>query len=207
MLTYYRAIREVADRIASAVNHSVETLRDGRIEQEPAMTDRMLGGIEESLQDFRTRGIRWSAKTLTDRGRASQEAHCGADFMGVLNIDLPDYRMSKGFLAQAKLVRSRKVADLAELKRQCTRMLNLSPDSFVFLYNPTGVRVVPASSVVASCGDPSSLYSRSAKRFFEEHLQCFIGDRNISSPTPGALEELSRRWEARKTLLLSGEVD
>jgi hypothetical protein len=207
MLTYYHAVREVADRIAGAINRSVDALREGRVEQEPPMTDRMLGGIEESLRDFRTRGIRWSAKTLTDRGRGSQEARYGADFMGVLNVALPDYKVSKGFLAQAKLVRGGKVAGLAELKRQCERMLQLSPDSFVFLYGSGGVRVVPAISVVATSAEPSSLYSRSAKRFFEEHLQCFIGDGSIQSPTPQALEDLRRSYEMRSAVVIAAEAD
>jgi hypothetical protein len=166
----------------------------------------MIGAIEFSLDGFRTRGIRWDGKTLTDRGKGAQEAQYGADFVGVLNIDLPDFKMSKGFLAQAKLLRHDTVDDLEELKRQCHRMLNLSPDSFVFLYSRQGVRVVPAISVVGAALDPSYLYSRSAQRFFEEHLQCFIGDQAIQSPTPEALEHLRRRFEARSALLLTARA-
>ncbi len=124
--------------------------------------------------------------------------------MGVLNIDLPDFKVSKGFLAQAKLLRHETVDNLEELKRQCDRMLKFSPDSFVFLYRYDGVRVVPAISVVGSTVDPNQLYSRSAQRFFEEHLECFIGDQAIQAPTPETLEELCRRFEARSALLLRG---
>ncbi len=42
MITYYHAIRDVAHRIAGAIDHSVNALREGRVEQEPAMTDRIL---------------------------------------------------------------------------------------------------------------------------------------------------------------------
>ncbi|MEQ1795095.1 MAG: hypothetical protein ABL970_13005 [Nitrospira sp.] len=204
MITYYHAIRDVARHIADAIDYSVEALREGRVEQEPAMTDRMLGSIEQSLEEFHTRGIRWSAKTLTDRGRGSQESRFGADFMGVLNIALPDFKVSKGFLAQAKLVRNGRVDNLRDLKQQCERMLTLSPDSFVFLYGYDGVRVVPAISVVASNVDPLGLYNRSAQRFFEEHLQCFIGDGAIQAATPAMLEILRRRYEARSAMLLLG---
>lgn len=207
MIAYYHAVREAARHIAGAIDHSVAALRDGRVEQEPAMTDRMLGAIEESLTDYRVKGIRWSAKTLTDRGRGAQESEYGADFMGVLNIALPEFTVSKGFLAQAKLVRNDSSGDVKELKRQCDKMLNLSSDSFVFLYGQDGVRVVPAISVLGSSADPLELYSRSAQRFFEEHLQCFIGDRNIQSPTPSTLKAMRDRFEARAALIIQARAD
>ncbi len=169
------------------------------------MTDRMLGAIEHSLAGFETNGIRWTAKTLTDHGRGSQESRYGADFMGVLNIKLPEFEVSKGFLAQAKLVRNGGIDDLQKLRQQCEGMLALSTDSFVFLYSSDGVRVVPAVSGVAAKGNPLELYTRSSQRFFEEHLQCFIGDRAIHSPTPENLEELRREYDARDALLIEGK--
>jgi hypothetical protein len=169
------------------------------------MTDRMLGAVEESLRNFRVHGVRWTAKTLTDRGANSQESRFGADFLGVLNIRLPDFSVSKGFLAQAKLMRGRWFHDAQQLQKQCEQMLMLSPDSFVFLYSRKGVRVVPAISVLGAKGDPTQLYSRSSQRFFEQHLECFIGDRAISSPTPAALEKLQRQYEVRRALLLEGQ--
>jgi hypothetical protein len=193
MITNYHAVRDAAQHIAGAIDRSVVALREGRVEHEPAMTDRMLGAIEESLKDYQAKGIRWSAKTLTDRGPSSQESRVGADFMGVLNIALPELAVSKGFLAQAKLVRNGSSGDLKELREQCKKMLNLSPDSFVFLYGQSGVRVVPAISVVGSKVDPLQLYSRSAQRFFEEHFECFIGDGNIQSATPATLDALQVR--------------
>jgi hypothetical protein len=205
MIAYYQAVRQAARRIAEAADHTVEALRHGQIEQEPAMTDRMLGAIEEAMRDFIANGIRWSAKTLTDRGRRAQEPRVGADFLGVVNITLPEFSGSKGFLAQAKMVHSGRVNDVAALRRQCEKMLSLTPDSFVFLYSYDGIRIVPAISVIAAKIDPVFLYSRSPQRFFEEHLECFIGDRAIESPTPSALERLRQRYKARNALLLTGE--
>ena len=206
MITDYHAVRQAAQHIAGAIDRSVDALREGRVEHEPAMTDRMLGAIEESLRDYQTKGIRWTAKTLTDRGRGSQESRYGADFMGVLNIVLPEFAVSKGFLAQAKLVRNGSSGDIRELRLQCKKMLNLSPDSFVFLYGQEGVRVVPAISVVAANVDPLRLYSRSAQRFFEEHFECFIGDGNIQSSTPKALDDLRERFEARRAIEIRAEL-
>ncbi len=207
MLSYYHAVREMAQRIAGAIDASTDALREARVEQEPAMTDRMLGSIEHSVEGFRSRGIRWTAKTLTDRGRGSQESKYGADFMGVLQVSLRDFTVSKGFLAQAKLVRRRTVDNPKNLKEQCEKMLALSPASFVFVYGYDGVRVFPALSVVGSGGDLADLYSRSGRLFFEEHLECFIGDRAIHAPSPATLDDLRDRYEARDALLLRAETD
>jgi len=206
MLTYRHAVRETAGVIAGAIDRSVKALYEKRVEQEPAMTDRMLGAIEESMHGKNIKGIKWEAKTLTDRGRGAHEKTYGADFMGVLNIDLPDFKVSKGFLAQAKLIKAKKY-DLKELKSQCEKMLTLSPDSFVFFYHTNGIRVVPAIAVVGSKIDPYSLlYNHSAQRFFENHLECFIGDRTISSPTPDTLMTLLEKFNARSALLLTGKA-
>lgn len=207
MLAYYQAVRGAATQIADAINDAVEALIAGRVEQEPAMTDRMLGAIEQSLKGYADKGIFWHAKTLTDRGRAAQETQYGADFMGVLNIYLPGFVVAKGFLAQAKLVRDGSIGDTGILKDQCEKMLQLSPDSFVFLYAKEGVRVVPAISVVACDFDPLLLYQRSAQRFFEEHLQCFIGDRKIHAATPQALKQLAEHFEVRSAIMVDAKSE
>ena len=91
----YAIIRAAASHLAAAGNRAVGALADGRVEQEPAFTDRMLGHIEEAMDGYVNKGVRWSAKTLTDRGRNSQEAEFGADFAGVLDIDLKDFKVRR----------------------------------------------------------------------------------------------------------------
>jgi hypothetical protein len=199
---YYHAVRRTAKRIARAINASVVALQEGRVAQEPAMTDRMLGAIEGSLDGFSVNGIRWHAKTLTDRGAKSEESKFGADFIGVLNIALPDFVVNKGFLAQAKLVRDGDVGSLRTLREQCEKMLVLTPHAYVFLYSETGVTVVPALSAVSTKASPVELYKRSAQRFFEEHLECFIGDRSIHAPTADMLNRLREQADARRALLI-----
>jgi hypothetical protein len=113
----------------------VRALADSRVEQEPAFTDRMLGHIEEAMNGYVTKGVRWTAKTLTDRGRNSQEQEFGADFAGVLDIDLEDFNVKKGFLAQAKKVEPFDRVSNSELQRmsvQCNQMLQYTPDTFLF---------------------------------------------------------------------------
>lgn len=200
MLWHYGIVRETAKRIAKAIDHTVGAFREGRIEQEPAFTDRMLGSIEESLRDYQIKGVKWEAKTLTDRGRGAQETKYGADFMGVLDINLPDYSVKKGFLAQAKIVTS--YINIKSLHSQCERMLKLSPDSYIFLYSRERVVVVPAISVIGTSLRPTELYSKSAARFFEEHFKSFIGDKSLTAPDISTLEKLREQYEARNLLYL-----
>lgn len=206
MIRDYHVIRESAKRIAEAANRTTASLVDGRVEQEPAFTDRMLGRIEEAMREFEVHGVRWTAKTLTDRAPGAQEKTYGADFLGVLQISLEDYAVSKGFLAQAKLIEpkdSMSRRDFDRMEQQCGDMLELSPDSFVFLYSSLDIRVVPALSVVsAGHRNPHELYSRSIARFYEEHFECFIGDRQIHAPRIEVLKELRERMNARSALYL-----
>lgn len=192
--------------MADAANRTTEALTNHRVEQEPAFTDRMLANIEREMDGFQSRGIRWTAKTLTDRGKGSQEKQFGADFVGVLNIRLADYALSKGFLAQSKLIEhagAMPQRDFRRMQEQCRKMLELVSDAFVFLYTSQGISVVPANAVVAAepC-NPHELYSRSVSRFFEEHFECFIGDQRLSVAHIEALEVLRASVQARSLLYL-----
>jgi hypothetical protein len=208
MVRFPHIIRESARRVAHAADETVETLRDGRIEQEPAYTDRMLGRIEQAMNEWRVKGVRWAAKTLTDRGPNAQEKQYGADFVGVLDISLPEYAVKKGFLAQAKIIEPEdpvRGQDWERMVVQCETMLNLSPHSFLFVYSITGTIVVPAVAIVslAEPQNPHELYFRKLARFYEEHFECFIGDRRIHAPTIEALEALREEMRARRLLYLA----
>lgn len=208
-IRHYAIIRQAAAHIAQAAAGTVDTLVEGRVEQEPAFTDRMLGRIETAMDGYATKGVRWTAKTLTDRAPNSQEREFGADFAGVLNINLEDFKVSKGFLAQAKMIEphvSIPARDIGRMVAQCEVMLRHSPDSFLFLYSMEGIFVVPAVSVVGGrFSNPHELYARSLSRFYEEHFECFIGDREISTPTPNMLDGLRERLRARSLSYLAAE--
>lgn len=197
MRNYRGLVRAVARRISNAAEITVEDLERGDIQQEPSMTDRLLGGIRHAIDGYRSKGVIWRAITLTDRGKGAQEKKYGADFAGVLSIDLPDFRVDKGFLAQAKLMRAggMEMGEFHRMVNQCEQMLRLSPASFVFLYSPNGIRIVPAIAVVGASHpdfvlDTTTLYSRSLSKFYEDHLECFLGDRKINEPTAAMLERL-----------------
>jgi hypothetical protein len=207
MIRAYAMVREAAARIGEAVAGVTGALAEGRIEQEPAFTDRMLGAIEHVMNGFQARGVRWQAKTMTDRGPGAQEKRVGADFAGVFAADLPDFSVRKGFLAQAKLIRPglpTSTTEHARLRSQCEQMLSLTPASFVFLYAPYGVSVVPAISIQSSNSlEPYEFYQRGVARFFEEHFESFIGDRRLQAATPTGLASILPDMNPRAVLSLS----
>ncbi len=206
MIRDRRIIRQAARHIAQAANQTHDDLAKGLVEQEPPFTECLLTRIQDAMNGFETKGITWRAKTLTDRGARAQEKEFGADFVGVLEVRTPEYSIDKGFLTQAKMVGSDWKMASREFRRmwdQCHRMLTLSPVSYVFVYSPSQIRIVPASAVAATTNSETSFdlnryYSRSITTFYEEHFGCFIGDHRISSPTI----ELLRQMRARYLLLL-----
>lgn len=200
---YKYSIAKAAKIIGTAIVGAEATLADGRVEQEPAMTDRMIARIELALEGVEINGITWKAKTLTDRGRGAQEFRYGADFMGVLEVSTPGYSVRKGFLAQAKMIKRSGYLDTRTLVKQCDQMLKLSPEAYVFLYKESGVEVTSATAVVAASGNLNAVKSQKARKFFQQHLECMIGDRNIFSATPHGLEDLLQKAEARKGLVIS----
>ncbi len=57
MLKYYAIIRDAAGAIEIAAMGAVEALRDGRVEQEPQFTDRMIGRIEHAMKGHEYHGV------------------------------------------------------------------------------------------------------------------------------------------------------
>ena len=203
MIRERRLIRDSVKHLVRAAEASVDDLKSGLVEQEPHLTDRMLGRMAQAMEGYKTKGVTWTAKTLTDHGPDTQEKVYGADFVGVLEIDVPGYKVKKGFLAQAKLVNSASgIMRRSEFNRmigQCEQMLNLSPSSYVFYQSPNGIRVIPAVAVLAASRpevafNTEGFYSRALSAFYEEHFECFIGDRRISEPSEKTLKELHARY-------------
>ena len=206
MLKDLQVIQDSARIAAKAADKARRAYVKGRVEHEPDITDRMLAAIESSLDGTLVKDLVWEAKTLTSRGPTAQETQYGADFMGVLDIDLPQYKVIKGFLAQAKRIepgeRLRK-DDRSRMIEQCEKMLSYTCASFMFIYSHEEFRVAPAIAVLASEGiNPWGLYPKAISTFFELHFESFLGDRQIKAATPEALRNLSEDLSVRRTLWL-----
>lgn len=189
-------------KIKSAERLVTEDIAEGLAQQEPAITDRFIAYIQSEMRRSKNSPFAWSAMTLTDRGPGSQEKDYGADFVGSLEINHSGFRIRKGFLAQAKKVepgQSFSNTEFKKLRDQCSDMLSLSPDSFVFLYSLTdGFSVVPAIAVMGArkC-NPHELTSMTTGTFFHHHFECFIGDQEISLAKVQTLELLYEKYRAR----------
>ena len=196
MLKEARVVRRIAREIADAANGAFGSYREGRVVEEPQITDRILGAVEERVRNLRSGNVVWTARTLrTGRGIAAEEKRHGADLLGVLDVDLDGYKSKKGFLAQAKRAEPYSMfgkRDWERLRSQCETMLERTPDSFVFVYSiQKGIRIFPANAIVElGSRQVFDLYDRGVSSFFESHIQCFIGDRRLNSTNIDTLEAL-----------------
>jgi hypothetical protein len=204
-----RIVRQIGRGVAVASEGVVEDYRNERVVDEPHFTDRLLGAMSERLRG-RVKGVTWSAKTLRPgKGFANEERRHGADFLSVLEIDLPDLSVKKGFLAQAKRAEPGEPLsgdDWKRMVKQCNTMLEVTPDAFVAVYSRSkGVMLVPAIEVVGSTSrDLFSHYSRSLQTFFELFVECFVGDRRLHSAHIQVLDEIR---SALPTLALTIESE
>lgn len=205
-----RLTKAVLQKIDKAERMALRAMDDQRTEHEPSITDRFLGYVEANLDGEEIAGVRWEAKTLTSIGVNCQEVRHGADFFGVLLLDLPGYRVQKGFLAQAKRIEPGQYfrnADQQDLRDQCESMLNRTPVSYVFLYSKmSGIRVVSAIDVLASTpySNPLDLSTWSLREFFKAHFECFIGDYRVSGASRHELELMAADVRARNGIVIAG---
>lgn len=200
---------QLANRVARAAEEAMSDYSLKLVEQEHHLTDRFLANCQSAVNHSNIGGLRWIAKTFTDRGPGSQENSIGADFLGSFHVDMPTYSVTKGFLGQAKRVEpsdSYSASSFSELQKQCRKMLDLSAASYVFLYSKeVGVQVIPALSVISarSC-NPHELTSKPVKAFFVDHFECFVGDRGIGISPNAGVEGLLQELKVRRALSLSG---
>lgn len=206
MLRGRAIIRSAAAHIAEAARATASDYARRLIEDEEMFTDRMLGRIAHAMDGYRNKGVIWEAKTLTAHQSNSQETRFGADFIGALEINLPESKVKKGFLAQAKRIEPEDYMSPGEFRRmvgQCEKMLRLTPASFVFLYGRAGISVLPATAVAHSTScNPHELYTLDIARFYEQHFECFFGDTAVYAASIEPLEELLRQREVINLHLL-----
>ena len=196
-------VKVIASQMAGAADGVIADYDDREFPDEPTLTAEIARAVRNSLRSdesedgFVFNGVSWRAHVLrTGRGRAAEEKRHGADLMGVLDIAVPDYRVKKGFLVQAKKERSlgSNKNEWERLRNQCETMLRRTPESFVFVYSPS--RRIRAFSACAVLGLETrnifDLYHKSMYTFFSTHLQSFIGDRNLDMPTIDVLDRIPR---------------
>lgn len=165
------------------------------------MTDRLFASVRNALDGRFIGNLVWKARTLrTGRGIAAEEKRHGADVLGVLTIDLHDYKTKKGFLLQAKRIEPDELTpskEWARFQKQCETMLERTCDAFAVIYSrENGIRFIPASTILEiSNNQIFDVGSRSLFGFFKAHVKCENGDRRLNSPTVEMLDALQPRLD------------
>ena len=198
MQRFNAAFESAANRLNTAANRTRDDMVAQRLPDEPAVTSALVTRFHDALDGYEKAGIRWSAKILSSHGRGAEEGIVGADFLGVLQIEFPEFEVRKGFIAQAKRQDEGKKltpSKWSRLVEQCTKMMKYSNTSFVFVYSQNGFVVVPAVSVLACRGseDLHTLHPTKIHHFYKKHFHCFVGDHRIQDSSPSILEELRYR--------------
>ncbi|HUD48224.1 MAG TPA: hypothetical protein VMR33_15435 [Candidatus Baltobacteraceae bacterium] len=199
MLKYRRIIQDSARRIADAANRAVDDYIMADAENQAEFTGIMLGRIKTAMDGHSNRGVRWTAKTLTSHSPNARDNTVTADFLGVVEFELPEYRVKKGFLAQVRRIeRGLPMAphEWDRLADQCKQMLAITAESYVFVCARSGIVVVPALAIASGTAprNPHDFYSRTALRFYEDHFECFVGDLEVSSADTATLQRLKARY-------------
>lgn len=195
-------------QVQVAMQETLSSYREGEIEEEEAVTGRLVANIKNQVNDKRKNDVLFKGLVVPHSG-PNLEKHTGADIAGILDIDVPRAKHTKLFLAQAKRCRtdgSLPADELDRLIRQCNDMLKITDSSYVLLYEHDGIYVADAASVGQSA--EASLHPGSGKRseplfvrkttyykpldkFFEEIFKTFIGDRKLAKQVR-SIEDLRR---------------
>jgi hypothetical protein len=217
-------VRHFGQLVKQTEEEIIRDMDQGKIQTEPSITDRYLGVLQHVISEkWKKEGLKIDVCTLRDMGPNAPEHKYGADFIAVLDIKIEGYKLTKGFLCQAKKESdSIKVLktqpqiffrgptsvkfgfdqEFIRLKGQANDMLQITPASFVIVYSMKGFVVVPASSV-ASLSKNNKLYAKSAASFFKEFLMCFIGDPNLKAWDNISLESLRDKYRAKRAVMFS----
>jgi hypothetical protein len=183
-MTFDETMAEVAHIADGAVWNTVRSLDRGRVKHEDDLNGVLVGKLEERMDGLRVRGLTFEAAILTHRV-GGEEGRYGADILIHVEMNTPEQKYSKGVLIQAKRVQrgqNMRARDHQDLVSQCHTMLAVTPASFVFCYDPSGVRSSSATRIAGGSG--RDFYNRmewTSYRFLLEMFRCPIGDIRITS--------------------------
>jgi len=199
-MIYDDDFREAARRAERGVRRAIRSLRGRRTKREDDLSGVMKGNLDAELEG-RIGRLTWNCTILDhSSGRSAEEQEFGADILVHVRFDGRHLKYDKGVLVQAKKLQVGEQISRREherLKGQCEKMLDHSPESFVWIYSNTGMRCAPARSIQGSPDlDLNNLAVWTSYRFFWELFRCPIGDGEIVSPYP---EDLRPRVTAKVT--------
>jgi hypothetical protein len=167
----FKKIAEIVDGVISEemVRHYDCTT------QEHQLTSKLASALERELNRLQVGpvNIQVLVQDLPDRGRGSLEKPVGADLY--ISIVLPD-DASKGILVQSKWD-SAVLNDRAQLREQARKMLARSPESYVWVYEPSGISCFPAHDVLGPRMTRENVKTPGV--LIADGCRCKAGDRRI----------------------------
>ncbi|TPJ31088.1 MULTISPECIES: hypothetical protein [unclassified Mesorhizobium] len=197
---------EIAQKIASAINATVSNeIISGM--HEPVITTSIRNKLEEMSQrgDLNIQGYSLAVYgcEAVAMGKSSQEITTGIDLYFGVEISDDDY-VSKGLLIQAKKANQLRGEKLIT---QCAKMTRLNPEAYVWIYEPEGVRILSASSIL---GRRETSVAKLKREDMVDHidaiLECSKGSPFLALPTGpnkrAALSEMMNQLHAKAALEL-----
>lgn len=207
--------------VAAAETSVLKAQARGEIETEPDLTNQLASAIRIEIERQGLEG-RVHIRVLRAQGERSPERQFGADLCIVLHDQSEGAEVAKGVVVQAKVAGrqgvhnrdrdahgnpqieiGRRAADLVD---QLKDMLKVTRDSYVFLYDKKKqeIATVPARAIVNKRG--TAMTRRTGRRlesFFEDLLDCLVGDEDLDAIDDGTLLRQVRRTDARVGLLVT----
>lgn len=227
MLRDYALIRAVERQIEKAVRRVCDKF-DG-ISDEDDFSSRLLEGIEGRLDGHQFNNTTWSAsalkpadilkpdqvmvsaRRLSSKGPGSAEARYGADIIIVIDINTPEYTITKGVLIQAKMLDlgdNFSGAEWGALKEQIRKMKTVTNDAHVWLYSKEGVRSIHAQAILGALyPTPDRLYVESAQTFFGSFVKSKYGDDKFVANSDQAMRALQREYDTKHALLVRARYE
>lgn len=212
-------VNKFKDLVELAERNIITKMDDNRVRTEPSITDRLAQQLESLIDGYgEIKGYKISIATLRDRGPNSEENRYGADLYVILEVQLENFQITKGFLTQAKDAKAgvdlgihktisfTNQKEFERLKKQVDKMLAITPDSYVFVYSTKGFMVVPAISVKGLDSLNRPLLGKPIGDFFADFLRCFVGDARLNDFENETLDRLIKEKEEASPLVLKIKI-
>ena len=89
---------------------------------------------------------------------------------------------------------------LSNLRNQITRMLNISPASFIIVYSTHGFFMIPGIDILV-LNTNMPVYAMPVNHFFKDFIMCFIGDVNLNAQDDLTFRRLIESSNSRMGLM------
>lgn len=189
MIKIDKLIPTFTEKIDNAVDAVAQDYAKRYIADEDDFTSQLLARIKSELNGWKYDKVIFRVRKITSKGPGSEERICGADIVMTVNIDLSNYKTNKGILIQAKILNSGTTFNNEKWKKfkdQIRRMKKHTLDSYVWLYDSSGVRSIRAHAIASlETRRPDDLYVTKCATFLGEFIQSkhghpYITDENMA---------------------------